>query len=89
VKKWDRKGWLGCELRKESTRGKGGNERTDEVMKKMPTAEKPRPFDVEKSRPDHVYEGVAPFARRHPLTQDRLKLWAYHPRRVIFITMGG
>ena len=68
VNKWDRKGWLGCELRKESTWGKGVNGRTNEEMRKMLTAQKHRPLDVEKSRPGHVYEGVAPFARRHPLT---------------------
>jgi hypothetical protein len=58
-------------------------------MRKMTTAEKDRPLDVEKNRPGHVYEGVEPFTRRHPPTQDRLKLWAYHPRRVLSITMGG
>ena len=55
-------------MRKESKGVRGAYDRTDEEMRKVPTAEKHRPLDIEKNRPGHVYEGVAPFPRRHPLT---------------------
>ena len=68
------KGWLGCELRKYSKGSRGVNERTDEEMRWMPTAEKDRPLDVEKVDLTMFARGVGPFARRDPLTRDTLKL---------------